>query len=361
MGPVGPTGPQGAQGATGFSGAQGATGPTGGTGATGPQGAQGAQGPAGPQGAQGATGAQGPKGPTGATGPTGAIGPTGPQGSQGDIGPTGPTGAQGATGFQGARGPQGSTGAQGAQGATGPSPTGSQGAQGVIGAPGASGTVGSTGAQGAPAATGPQGAQGAQGAVGPSSVTCYYVTCFGPCGEADIYVYQTTTVCSSGNKYQSLSNCQNSICDFNGLSYGVNFGPTRFKPLDFTCGITYSTILFCLAPPTYSDISLKDGVETIKGALENLMKIEAVEYDWNESLPYGEYEYFKSQKKLHTIGLIAQNVRLYYPEVVNMNQDGYYSIDYKKLNAVLVEAIKEQSDIIQYLDEELKYLESKIN
>jgi hypothetical protein len=89
------------------------------------------------------------------------------------------------------------------------------------------------------------------------------------------------------------------------------------------------------------------------------MKIEAVEYDWNENLR--EYEYFKNQQKLHTIGLIAQNVRLYYPEVVKANNDGYYSIDYTKLNAVLVEGIKEQSIFIDNIDKELDYIETKLS
>ncbi|MEN9998635.1 MAG: hypothetical protein RI922_1625 [Bacteroidota bacterium] len=111
QGPIGLTGPQGpagADGATGPQGPIGLTGPTGATGATGPQG------PIGLTGATGATGATGPQGPIGLTGPAGATGATGPQGP---IGLTGPAGATGATGPQG---PIGLTGATGPQGPTGP-------------------------------------------------------------------------------------------------------------------------------------------------------------------------------------------------------------------------------------------------
>ena len=97
----------------------------------------------------------------------------------------------------------------------------------------------------------------------------------------------------------------------------------------------------------------------MKNSIENIMKLEAVEYDWNENL--NEYEYFKTQQKLHTIGLIAQNVRLYYPEVVRINSNGYYSIDYSKLNAVLVEGIKEQSIFIEEMDKDLDYIETKLS
>jgi hypothetical protein len=131
-----------------------------------------------------------------------------------------------------------------------------------------------------------------------------------------------------------------------------NFG----QYLDYTCGNAYS-FWTC---PYYSDVSLKSGIETLKNVLDAIMKIEAVEYDWNENLNPTLLDYFKKQQKLHTIGLIAQNVRMYFPEAVKMNDDGYYSIDYHKLNAVLVEGIKEQQIFIEDIDKQLEYIESKI-
>ena len=91
------------------------------------------------------------------------------------------------------------------------------------------------------------------------------------------------------------------------------------------------------------------------------MEIDAVEYDWNENLMPHVYDFYKRRQKLHTIGLIAQNVRVYFPETVRMNEDGYYSIDYHKLNAVLVEGIKEQSLFIEDIDKELNLIESKLS
>ena len=91
------------------------------------------------------------------------------------------------------------------------------------------------------------------------------------------------------------------------------------------------------------------------------MEIDAVEYDWNENLPKDLYEYFKRKNRLHTIGLIAQNVRKYFPEAVTMNDDGYYHVEYSKLNAVLVEAIKEQQVFIDNIKDELDWIENKIN
>ena len=64
--------------------------------------------------------------------------------------------------------------------------------------------------------------------------------------------------------------------------------------------------------------------------------------------------------KLHTYGLIAQNVRKYYPELVSINLDGYYVVDYPKLNAPLVEAIKEQHVFIENIIQELQILKDNI-
>jgi Chaperone of endosialidase len=124
----------------------------------------------------------------------------------------------------------------------------------------------------------------------------------------------------------------------------------------YACGNS-SNGYFCV----YSDVRLKKGVETIKNAITKIMEIEAVEYDWNKKLPPQVYEFFRYKQKLHAIGLIAQNVRLYFPEAVIINPDGYYSIDYEKLNAVLVEGIKEQSLFIEDIDKELNYIESKLS
>ena len=144
------------------------------------------------------------------------------------------------------------------------------------------------------------------------------------------------------------------------------------RPFAITCdflscdmGMTYYDMMGCCAANSNmcmpSDVRLKKGVETLKDSLENIMKLEVVEYDWNHNLSQVEYDYFEKNKSLHTIGLIAQNVRQYYPEVVELGSNGYYRLDYTKLNSVLVEAIKEQQLFIEDIDKELEYIESILN
>ena len=110
-----------------------------------------------------------------------------------------------------------------------------------------------------------------------------------------------------------------------------------------------------------SDARLKEAIEVLKDSLENIMKLEVVEFDWNNNLPVPDfYENLVKNKKLHSIGLIAQNVKKYFPEVVGLNH-GYYTIHYAKLNAVLVEGIKEQQILIEDIDKEIKFIETKLS
>jgi hypothetical protein len=116
----------------------------------------------------------------------------------------------------------------------------------------------------------------------------------------------------------------------------------------------WSGVGFC------SDQRLKRGIETIPAPLESILKFEVVEFDWNKNLNENQYVYYQKKNRLHSIGLIAQDIRQYYPEVVELLGTGYYRIDYPKLNAVLVEGIKEQQIFIEDIEEQLKELENKL-
>jgi hypothetical protein len=158
--------------------------------------------------------------------------------------------------------------------------------------------------------------------------------------------------------FYTEANCLTNTCDFgNYASYGYYISNLiDCYAANPTCGYGASYEYAC---SYFSDEALKTGIKTLKDALPKLLELEAVEYDWNENL--NKYDYFKRKGRLHTIGLIAQDVRKYYPEVVNMGDDGYYSVEYNKLNAVLVEAIKSQQIFIEEIKDELKLLETIIN
>ena len=66
---------------------------------------------------------------------------------------------------------------------------------------------------------------------------------------------------------------------------------------------------------------------------------------------------FKNRKQ---IGVIAQDIEKYYPELVKTDANGYKSVDYSKLSVVLLEAIKEQQKLIDDLKNSNSVLKSEV-
>ena len=109
-----------------------------------------------------------------------------------------------------------------------------------------------------------------------------------------------------------------------------------------------------------SDKRAKQGIETLPAPLKSIMNFDVVEFDWNKNLNVVDYIKLEEKNKLHSIGLIAQNIRQFYPEVVELMSSGYYRINYPKLNAVLVEGIKEQQVFIEDIEQQLIEIENKL-
>jgi hypothetical protein len=296
----------------------------------------------------GPQGAVGPRGPQGATGAQGSQGGPGPTGAQGSQGPAGGGGAAGATGAQGAQGSQGGGGANG--------PTGAQGAPGTQGYFGPTGPGGPTGSQGNTGAPGPP------GPTGPTAVTCYsqtigyegsaHLACFNPLNATVYSEYSNPCTVGLVQFYDNLSSCQ---------SLTISWGYSAYNYL--ACGGTYGTVStngFWSSIAGCSDRRLKRGIETLPAPLNAILNFDVVEFDWNKNLNSADYIYFEKKNKLHSIGLIAQNIRQYYPEVVEIMSSGYYRINYPKLNAVLVEGIKEQQVFIEDIEQQLIELENKL-
>ena len=90
-----------------------------------------------------------------------------------------------------------------------------------------------------------------------------------------------------------------------------------------------------------SDKRFKDNVTVIDNAIEKVSQIRGVEFDWNELSEYKEFG--------HDIGVIAQEVEKVVPEIVIDRDDGYKAVNYQKLTALLIEAVKELKQEIEEL------------
>jgi hypothetical protein len=108
-----------------------------------------------------------------------------------------------------------------------------------------------------------------------------------------------------------------------------------------------------------SDKRLKTGIETIVDAVDTLLKIPVREFDWNSSYYY--YDKFTQTGKIHSIGVIAQELLDVVPFVVHEDSKGYYWVSYTKLNALLIEGVKEQQRSIYEINAQIEELMKIVN
>ncbi|RZF22592.1 hypothetical protein DAY19_02130 [Halobacteriovorax vibrionivorans] len=101
-----------------------------------------------------------------------------------------------------------------------------------------------------------------------------------------------------------------------------------------------------------SDERFKENVETIIDPLHKVRSLRGVTFDWKtDEFPDRNFP----QEK--TVGFIAQEVEKVQPELVKTSKDGYKSVQYGNITALLVEAVKsisEQLDKLFSNDEEVK-------
>lgn len=85
----------------------------------------------------------------------------------------------------------------------------------------------------------------------------------------------------------------------------------------------------------FSDEKLKENIQPLDNSLDKVLSLKGVSYTWR-------------YKNKDDIGLIAQDVAYVYPELVT-EKNGYKQVDYVKLIAPLIEAVREQQRQIELL------------
>jgi len=104
-----------------------------------------------------------------------------------------------------------------------------------------------------------------------------------------------------------------------------------------------------------SDARLKTNIEPLDHALSTVLRLQGQRFNWRRE-EYPEHG-FTDERDL---GLIAQAVEMVLPELVRENRDGYKTIEYGKLTAVLVEAMKEQQAHIAAQQDQIAALMSRV-
>lgn len=104
-----------------------------------------------------------------------------------------------------------------------------------------------------------------------------------------------------------------------------------------------------------SDMRYKKNIAPVTNALQSILGLQGIYYDWNEDT-FKEFTFDNRRQ----IGLSAQELETVYPEMVYTNAEGYKTVDYSRLGPILIEAIKEQQSIITSQEERLAALEKEI-
>ncbi|MFH1683890.1 MAG: tail fiber domain-containing protein, partial [Candidatus Margulisiibacteriota bacterium] len=181
-----------------------------------------------------------------------------------------------------------------------------------------------------------------------------------PVNQKYLYFMRTGTgVNSTGYKFSwrkdDGSPRKNSVeLDRNGNVYfmGGNVGIGTRNPLDhqlYVKGQITATGKIVGDIEDTSDIRLKKNINQLTGVSEKLKNIRGVSFEWNE---------LSEHRKGKDIGMIAQEVEPYFPEMVG-SDSGYKTLNYSKFTAVLIEAFKDQQKEIESLKKRIDEIEKK--
>lgn len=103
-----------------------------------------------------------------------------------------------------------------------------------------------------------------------------------------------------------------------------------------------------------SDARLKRNVSNLSDELDNIMRLRPVKYLFHDKADEGKTNADK-------IGFIAQEVEAIYPELVDTSAQGFKSLDYSKITAVLTKVIQEQQSVIEDLLNKVNTIQEQLN
>ena len=95
-----------------------------------------------------------------------------------------------------------------------------------------------------------------------------------------------------------------------------------------------------------SDINFKENIQTVDNALDKVMSLRGVSFDWKKS-------------KEPSFGVIAQELEQVFPELVR--GESPKAVNYNGLVGILIESIKDMKQEIVSLNEEIQSLKQSIN
>ena len=155
--------------------------------------------------------------------------------------------------------------------------------------------------------------------------------------------------------YSGLGASWNFLMNLNNGNIGIGITPTQKLHVSgnglFTGTVTASCgVLVC------SDVRYKTNIHPLTNSLSNVLALQGIYYDWRkQDFPEKQFDDKKQ------IGFAAQDLEKIYPEMVHTDEAGFKTVDYSRLTPVLVEAIKEQQEIINALKSSNSHQQNQID
>ena len=135
---------------------------------------------------------------------------------------------------------------------------------------------------------------------------------------------------------------------------GINRMPTTYT-LEVGGTIWANGATISAGSATWSDSRYKYNITPIENALNDILQLQGVNFDWKRS-DYPDLKFPDGDQ----IGVIAQEVEKILPQLVYTSPDGYKSVSYEKLSPVLIEAIKEQQKQMESDRAEIQILKAQV-
>jgi hypothetical protein len=117
------------------------------------------------------------------------------------------------------------------------------------------------------------------------------------------------------------------------VNYAYTSSPALFNPTIVRTVSAFVDMYASVLADSFtcaSDLRLKKNIITLDNTVEKLDMIRGVYHDWNDERLVDRQ-----------IGVIAQEIQAVYPELVQEGENGYLSVNYPKLTAVLLQSMKE--------------------
>jgi hypothetical protein len=149
----------------------------------------------------------------------------------------------------------------------------------------------------------------------------------------------------TGDDWEFFHDGTNNYIDLNVGDMIIRDGTTtRFSFFRTTGNITATGEV-----TAYSDARLKNNIENIDRSLDKILAIRGVTFTRNDL----------EDKETRHMGIIAQEIEGYFPELVHTTEDGYKTVNYGAMAGAFIEAFKDQQKQIEELRNLVKQLLEK--